>query len=285
MFKLLTASVIWGISFGLIGNLLADLSPAIVATTRLMFSLLTLLPFTLRRNFDPLPALLLLALGALQFGVMYLFYIASFQFLPSHVVALFTILTPVHVALLSALPRFNRATLQALVAALLAAGGAAVVYWERPGADRLWYGFLLVQASNFSFAAGQLLYRRFMRRRRQIVNSQAIIWMYAGGVAFTLPFALIEYRRVGFAPTMQQGVILVYLGVVASGIGFWLWNSGARSVGRSATLAVMNNAKIPLGMIFSLLIFREEVMPGRLAIATAALVTAVALTYLPLRRR
>ena len=46
-------------------------------------------------------------------------------------------------------------------------------------------------------------------------------------------------------PAAWQGAVLVYLGIVASGIGFFLWNAGAR---RSApgVLAVGNNLKIPL---------------------------------------
>jgi drug/metabolite transporter (DMT)-like permease len=50
---------------------------------------------------------------------------------------------------------------------------------------------------------------------------------------------------------------LLYLGILASGICFFLWNYGAVKV-NSGLLAVMNNLKVPLGMLFSIAIFGEE---------------------------
>ena len=44
-------------------------------------------------------SLRLLAIGALQYGVMYITYIASFRFLKAYEVALFTIFTPIYVTL------------------------------------------------------------------------------------------------------------------------------------------------------------------------------------------
>ena len=58
--------------------------------------------------------------------------------------------------------------------------------------------------------------------------------------------------------------------MVASGLGFFLWNVGATRVG-SGTLAVMNNAKIPLAVACSLLIFGEQADPLRLAARLALL--------------
>ncbi|MFM7261548.1 MAG: hypothetical protein ACKO3W_13190, partial [bacterium] len=49
------------------------------------------------------------------------------------------------------------------------------------------------------------------------------------------------------ALTTPQWLTLIYLGVGASGVGFFLWNVGATKVA-PATLAVMNNAKVPLGV-------------------------------------
>ena len=51
-------------------------------------------------------------------------------------------------------------------------------------------------------------------------------------------------------------VLLAYLGVIASGVCFFLWNYGARRV-TPVKLAIMNNLKIPLAAMTSLLLFRE----------------------------
>ena len=69
------------------------------------------------------------------------------------------------------------------------------------------------------------------------------------------------------------------LGIIASGICFFLWNRGARLVS-AGTLAVMNNLKIPLGVAVSLFVFRE---PANLwTLLVGGLLIGVAL--LPVRK-
>ena len=43
----------------------------------------------------------LMTYGSIQFGLMYSSYMKAFAYLPSHLVALFSILTPVYVVLIS----------------------------------------------------------------------------------------------------------------------------------------------------------------------------------------
>lgn len=52
-------------------------------------------------------------------------------------------------------------------------------------------------------------------------------------------------------------VDLVYLGVIASGVCFFLWNYEARRVNTGA-LAIFNNLKVPLAVTVSLLVFHES---------------------------
>jgi drug/metabolite transporter (DMT)-like permease len=73
-----------------------------------------------------------------------------------------------------------------------------------------------------------------------------------------------------------QLVTVAYLGLVASGLGFYLWNAGARRCG-TGTLAVMNNAKVPLGVAASLLLFGESAEAGPLLLSLLALGAAVLL--------
>ena len=56
--------------------------------------------------------------------------------------------------------------------------------------------------------------------------------------------------------TVQWGVLL-YLGAVASGAGYYFWNKGVVSV-NAGSLAIMNNALIPLGLIVNLVIWNKE---------------------------
>jgi len=63
--------------------------------------------------------------------------------------------------------------------------------------------------------------------------------------------------------TGLQWAVLGYLGVLASGICFFLWNIEAAKVA-AAMLAVMNNLKIPLAVASSLAFFGESADPARL---------------------
>ena len=69
--------------------------------------------------------------------------------------------------------------------------------------------------------------------------------------------------------------ILVYLGVIASGLGFSLWNLGATRV-TAGTLAAMNNLKIPLAVAVSLHVFSETADWPRLLISGAFMFAAIA---------
>ncbi|MBN1983051.1 MAG: EamA family transporter [Chitinivibrionales bacterium] len=71
-----------------------------------------------------------------------------------------------------------------------------------------------------------------------------------------------------------QILVLLYLGLVASGVGFFLWNIGALRVS-SGVLAIFNNVKIPLAVLVSLLFFREKADLVRLSIGCAIILYAL----------
>jgi drug/metabolite transporter (DMT)-like permease len=278
MIYLVIVSLVWAFSFGLIGNQLGGLPPAWLGWIRLALSAAVFLPFVRRVPWKS--ALALFATGAVQFGLMYLAYLTSFRYLKSHEVALFTVMTPIFVALLSDLFGKQFRPLN-FIAASLAVGGAAVIKWAEMESAAPLIGFLLVQASNLCFAAGQLAYRAIMQRLpTPLPDHRVFFWLHLGGFAILTPMALpLALAEIPPAPTHAQLAILVYLGVVASGIGFFLWNRGARLVS-AGQLAVMNNLKIPLGVAVSLLIFRETT--GLYTLLAGALLIAVA--FLPVRK-
>lgn len=277
MTELVIVSLIWAFSFGLIGNHLAGLPPAWLGWIRLGFSALVFLPFL--RRVPIKTALALFVIGAVQFGFMYLAYMTSFRYLKSHEVALFTVMTPIFVVALNDL--FEKTfRLRNLIAASLAVGGAAWIQWAEMETAAPLFGFLLVQASNLCFAAGQLAYRAIMARlEKPLPDQRVFFWLHFGGFAVLTPLALpFVLDATPPVPTSVQWAILAYLGIVASGFCFFLWNRGARRVSAGA-LAVMNNLKIPLGVAVSLLIFQEPAYFGTLLIG--ALFIGVAL--LPVR--
>src|SRR5258707_830892 len=101
MSLLIVVSLIWAFSFGLIKGRLAGLDSAFISAARLGLALFVFLPLLRLRGLAVRTALTLVGIGAVQFGVMYLAYNASFRFLRAYEVALLTISTPILVTLLA----------------------------------------------------------------------------------------------------------------------------------------------------------------------------------------
>lgn len=269
---LLLVSLIWAFSFGLIKHL-TGFDGAFISAARLGLALLAFLPFLRLRGLAPRTALALVGIGAVQFGLMYLAYNESFRFLKSHEIALFTLTTPILVTLLA--DAFDR-TLRgrALLAALIAVvGSACIVVKTSPTASTL-TGVALVQLCNLAFAIGQVLYRRLRARHTAIRDRDVFGLLYAGAFAVTLPVTLLRTNFSALPLTATNLGILLYLGLGASALGFFLWNVGATRVA-TGTLAAMNNAKIPLAVACSLLVFGETADYPRLIVGGILLAVAV----------
>ena len=271
MFYLIAVSLLWAFSFGLIKRHLAGVDSAFVATIRLGLSLVVFLPFLRLRGVSVRIGLTLAAIGAVQFGVMYLAYIESFRYLHAYEAALFTITTPIFVTLL--VDCFER-TLRprALGAALLAVIGTGIIVVKSTDLKLTLAGLGLVQLSNVAFAFGQVFYRRLRKQHAALKDREIFALLYTGAVIVAV--AALIGRGVSFNLTPPQLWTLLYLGVVASGIGFFLWNKGALQV-KGGTLAVMNNLKVPLAVACALLFFGESADLPRLVASLLVLGAAV----------
>jgi drug/metabolite transporter (DMT)-like permease len=270
---LLFVSFLWALSPGLIKGRLVGVDSGFIAAARVGLAFLIFLPFLRLRGVTARTALALAGIGAIQFGLMYLAYNESFRHLQSYEVALFTLTTPIFVTLLAdALDGTPR--LRALLAALIAVAGAGIVSLKGIAIESTVTGIALVQLSNVAFAVGQVLYRRVRAQQPGLVDYQVFALLYAGAFAVTLPIALArtDFSTFGLNPT--QTLTLLYLGVLASGLGFFLWNLGATRV-PSGTLAVMNNVKIPLMVACSLLVFGESANLPRLFVGGGLMALAV----------
>ncbi len=252
---LIAVSLLWAFSFGLTKGLTAGIDGTFVAAARVGLALLVFLPFLRCKGLTWRTGFALSALGGVQFGVMYLAYNASFLLLQAHEVALFTLTTPILVTLLAdALDRTFR--VRALAAALLAVIGTAVIVFQGKEIRPTLIGLLLVQLSNLAFAIGQVGYKRLRTKHPALRDREIFALLYAGAFVFTL-LALLIRGSIPPSLTSTQITTLLYLGIISSGVGFFLWNRGATLVA-TGTLAVMNNAKIPLAVMCSLLFFGES---------------------------
>jgi drug/metabolite transporter (DMT)-like permease len=224
----------------------------------------------------------LIGCGAVQFGVMYVCYMMAFQIVPgkSHLIALFSILTPLYVVLINDLSK-REFHPKYLYAALLAIAGAAIIKARAGSMDSLWITFGLMQIAGLAFGFGQVYYRDWKRKHTEVKDHQIFALLYAGGfgVAAIACAFFTNWERTQLDTKQLQ--VLAYLGIVASGLGFFLWNKGA-AICRAGTLAAFNNAVVPLAMACSLFIFGEgSGLEGgailRLIIGSALIIAAVAL--------
>ncbi|HDJ0856805.1 TPA: EamA family transporter [Escherichia coli] len=90
-----------------------------------------------------------------------------------------------------------------------------------------------------------------------IMSKRRLRW----GYAFSALLAVIAWFLLGNAQKMPQTTlqwgILVFLGVVASGIGYFMWNYGATQVD-AGTLGIMNNMHVPAGLLVNLAIWHQQ---------------------------
>lgn len=257
MLLLFVVSLVWAFSFGLIKGRLSGLDSTIVAVLRLALALLIFLPFFRPRNLPLRVQLRLALIGAVEFGVMYLLYLRAFKYLQAFEVALFTITTPIFVSLIDAGWK-RRMVARYMLSALLSVAGAGVIVWQHPVTRETLSGIILVQASNLCFAIGQLAWRH-ARASIPTAKSDASIFAlpYAGALLTAVVWSLFATQWTALSLTQSQLITIVYLGLLASGLCFFWWNIGAARV-NPGTLAVFNNAKIPLAVACSLLFFGEH---------------------------
>ncbi|WP_299265099.1 carboxylate/amino acid/amine transporter [uncultured Psychrosphaera sp.] len=253
---LLAITVLWAFSFSLIGVYLAgQVDPWFSVFIRIILATLVFLPFMRFNNISNPLRLKLMAIGAVQLGLMYVFYYHSFLYLTVPEVLLFTILTPVYITLLNDLldRSFNG---KFLISALIAVAGALAIRFENITSDFI-IGLLLVQGANLCFAIGQVTYKRLIHKMVDVKQHEIFGWFFVGAaIVATLTYALFGDPE-KLPTTTTQWSVLIYLGFIASGIGYFIWNKGATLVD-VGSLAVMNNLLVPTGILVNVLIWNKD---------------------------
>jgi carboxylate/amino acid/amine transporter len=265
MTKLVFVTLLWAFSFSLIGEFLAgQVDSDFAVLTRVALGALVFLPLTRFRGVPVGLKLGITVTGMLQFGITYLCLYRSFAYLSVPEVLLFTIFTPLYVTLLDD-ALFRRFSPVALLAAVVATLGAGIIRYDGLSADFL-TGFLLLQLANLTFAAGQVGYKHTMQHwPSDLPAYRTFGYFFFGAIVIALPSFLIFGDSSKLPSTGLQWGILGWLGLAASGLGLYLWNRGACEVD-AGTLAVMNNALVPAGLLVNLLIWNRDADLLRLAI-------------------
>jgi len=252
-------TIIWAFSFSLIGVYLSGHVDAWFSVLlRIGIATMLFLPFLKLKGIKTETIIKLIGIGSVQLGLMYCFYFQSFNFLTVPEVLLFSVLTPIYITLLNdiLIKRFNKVH---LFTALLAVLGAAYIQYSSIS-EHVFLGFLITQGANLCFAIGQVTYKYLLKSTPELQTKpkHTIFGLFFIGAFLVAFIAFFIFGSTQKLPTTAlQWAILIYLGAVASGLGYYFWNKGVVKV-NTGSLAIMNNALIPLGLIVNLLIWNKE---------------------------
>ncbi len=272
---LVAVTLLWAVSFSLIGEYLAGQVDSYFAVlTRIVLAALIFLPLLRPGRLAPGLMAGITLVGALQFGITYICLYLSFEYLSVPEVLLFTIFTPLYVALIDNLLQ-RRFSLAPLISTAVAVIGAAIIRYNSVSDDFI-RGFLLLQLANLTFAAGQVGYAHLVRHYqvegRQLWHSFG--FFFIGAFLLVLPAWLLLGNPEKLPQTATHWSVLAWLGLAASGLGFFFWNKGATLVD-AGTLGIMNNALIPAGLVVNLLIWNRDADLQRLLIGGAVIMLSL----------
>uniref|UniRef100_A0A3B0M5D3 EamA domain-containing protein n=1 Tax=Arsenophonus endosymbiont of Trialeurodes vaporariorum TaxID=235567 RepID=A0A3B0M5D3_9GAMM len=253
---LVITTLLWAVSFSLIGEYLAGQVDSWFAfLVRVALATMVFLPFLRWRGLSLKIILLYMLVGVFQLGIMYLFVFQAYNYLSVVEFLLFTVLTPLYITLFYDLLERQHLRWVYLLSAMLAVINAAIIRYDHLSGS-FWLGLLYVQLANISFAIGQVGYKRMMEIYL-IPQRQAFSWFYIGACTIAL-FGWMIFGDVSKLPTTKiQWGVLIWLGVGASGICCFMWNYGATQVD-AGTLAIMNNMLVPSGLLVNFVIWQQH---------------------------
>ena len=273
MFYLIVTTVIWSFSFSLIGNSLSpDINSWSLAFSR---SAIACILFSRWINFKiPISYIIkIIFIGALQIGIMYILYLNAFSYTSVQRILLFTITTPFYVTMISQIIN-KEIKLFAFFITLLSILGALIIRMtDFDTSDFI--GLILVQLANLCFASGQVLYKAMKADSKISTNVYTdFSFFFIGASLITFIGLIVSPVSYTYPNTISQWFLVLWLGVGASGIGYYFWNYGATKV-NVETLATMNNLVIPLGLFIEIIFFSGSYDFETFVIGTVIIISSI----------
>lgn len=259
MIYLILVSILWSFSFGIIKYGLSGIDSSFISLMRNLIAFLFFASLTLYNFKKFIFDIKLISIGAIQFGLMYVLYIQSYQYLPAYLIATFTITTPIFIGIFSQLLQNKSFSLSGVFSILLVVLGSLMMRFNIVNPLDYWLGFFLIQCANICFAIGQIMFKKWYSKNTSVDIIYNFSQMFFGAVLITSMFSIINSTNIGMLNTYNLFALL-FLGLFSTGFGFLAWNLGSIQVSNER-LAVMNNAVIPIAIFNSYLIFGEAINP------------------------
>lgn len=279
MIFLIISTIIWAFSFSIIGNYLSsDIDPWSLSLIRVIISFLIFLPF-IDLNINKKRMVYIIGVGAIQIGFMYSFYLNAFSFISVEKILLFTIFTPIYVTIISDIFQKKIKKFFLFLSILSVIGSLIIRITDVQLLDLK--GFILIQGANFSFALGQVLYKRYIKNNSKLdYNLNEFGYFYFGAIIIASLGSLIMIDSLSYPKSITQWLLVLWLGAIASGLGYYFWNRGSVLV-NNGTLAVMNNLVIPLGLFIEIAFFSKLINVTNYIIGALIILSSI---YFSLRK-
>lgn len=273
-------AVIWGCNFALIRWGVEDVPPLLLAALRFTFVFAIAAPFVPRRG---IPWKFLvpigLALGVGQFGFL---FVAIDQGMPSGLAATVLQVQAVFTALLAITFLGERLSGRAIGGLAIAVGGLVLIGADS-GASATVLGFALTIAGGLCWAVSNIV----TRKAGKVNGLSLVVWssavppipLYALSLLIEGPSRDLEALR---HPTLAGIVAVLYIGIMATIVGYGLWN---RLLSRypASSVAPFSLLVPPVGLFVGWLTFAETPDVPSL-IGAALVITGIAVANVRFRR-
>jgi drug/metabolite transporter (DMT)-like permease len=245
--------IIWGATYVVTKVALPDVGPFTILLVRLVLGTAALLPFAWRQGFRPRLALQKrFVLFGLTGMVLHLgFEILGLRFTSASSAVLIIATAPVVTLAFSIVFLKERVTRRQLAGIALSIVGVVLITGARPpdGYPLSWLGNLLVFGGVVTWGIFTVQGKRMAASNSWLVSTTAAT---SAAILLTVPLAAGEIAIEG-APVVTSGGLLslLYLGVLAQGVAYALWNFALEHVDASVAGPYVNLVPV-IGVVLAL---------------------------------
>jgi len=274
---LLLTMTVWGSTFVVTKGLIELWPPFTLALTRVGIGTLVLMPlaFARHRQEGRLPWGAIWCMGLLGVTLYYLVFNLAMVYISASQGALVQASIPAMTALVAVVWLRERATAMRWLGIALSVGGVLIVFSGNGAATGqvTWLGNLLMFASVVCWA----LYTAMAKRVANFEPLVITVCVMGSGTLLLVPFSAYEIMNAGLQPLPVNGWIgILYLGCIASGLAYALYNASLRHLDASA-VGVYTNL-IPIVGVLTGIVFLGEPMSVRAILGGAIVMLGVWIT-------
>lgn len=274
--------IIWGLSVPAMKLGLESIPPFTLAALRYVAAAPCFILFLLGQKLPPRRLLLGMAgLGVVGVDVGQATQIAGLAHTSAALATVITATIPLFTVLLAAFKLHQKLLPQHVAGFILALSGIACAVIGAPGAlaGGGLIGVLLLLAASISIALYYVLGTAIALRTNAMVVAA---WSSLAAVPGLAALGAFELARVPFHPSLTGVGVVVYLGVLTTVAGMWLWFTGMRRL--PARVAASTQYLQPLvGVAASAAMFGDRIGP-LFGVGVAAVLGGVALASWPQRK-